>query len=66
MLWERLPATARPERRDQWSGFGLLDDGVIAVRLDFPPTAASALRLVLPAGDPVCDWSIHELALYGE
>ena len=65
MRWERLPATVRLERRYRWGGFGLLDDGVIAVRLDFPPTAASALRLVLTAGDPVYDWSIHELAIYG-
>ena len=65
MRWERLPTTVQPERRYRWGGFGLLDDGVIAVRLDFPPTTARALRLVLPAGDPVYDWSIHELAVYG-
>jgi hypothetical protein len=63
--WERLPATVRPERRYRWAGFGLLDDGVVALRLEFPAVTASALRLVLPAGDPVFDWSIHELVLYG-
>ena len=37
----------------------------LAVRLDFPPATVRALRLVLPAGDPVFDWSINELAVYG-
>jgi hypothetical protein len=63
--WERLPATVRLERRYRWGGLGLLDDGPVAVRLEFPPTTARALRLVLPTGDPVFDWSIHELAVYG-
>jgi hypothetical protein len=64
--WERLPATQRLERRHRWGGFGLLDDGATAVQLDFPPTSARAIRLVLPTGDGVFDWSIHELAVYGE
>jgi hypothetical protein len=64
--WARLPATQRVERRHRWGGFGLLDDGAVAVRLEFPPTSARAIRLVLPAGDGVFDWSIHELAVYGE
>jgi hypothetical protein len=63
--WRRLAATLRPERRYRWGGFGLLDDGATAVRLDFPPATLTALRVVLPAGDPVFDWSIHELAVYG-
>ncbi len=64
--WRRLAATLRPERRYRWGGFGLLDDGATAVRLDFPPATLAALRVVLPAGDPVFDWSIHELAVHGE
>jgi hypothetical protein len=39
-------------------------DGTTALRLEFPPARVRALRLVLPAGDPVFDWSIHELAVY--
>lgn len=62
--WDRLPVTVRPERRYRWGGFGLLDDGAVALRIEFPPIAATALRLVLPVGDPVFDWSINELAVY--
>ncbi len=63
--WERLAATLRPEHQYRWGGFGVLDDGAIALRLEFPPVTVRALRLVLPAGDPVFDWSINELAVYG-
>jgi hypothetical protein len=63
--WERLDATGRSEHRYRWSGFGVLDDGAIALRLEFPAVTVKALRLVLPAGDPVFDWSISELAVYG-
>ncbi len=64
--WELLPATLRPERQYRWAGVGILDDGVVALALDFPPANVKALRLVLPAGDPQFDWSINELAVYGE
>jgi hypothetical protein len=64
--WERLPATLRPERRYRWAGVGILDDGIAALALDFPPANVKALRLTLPAGDPQFDWSISELAVYGE
>jgi hypothetical protein len=64
--WDRLEPTLRREHRFRWGGFGLLDDGAIALRLEFPPATLSALRLALPAGDAVFDWSIHELALLGE
>jgi hypothetical protein len=64
--WERLPATLRPERRYRWGGFGLLDDGLVAVRIDLLPGARGVLRVVLPRGDPVFDWSIHELTVYGD
>jgi hypothetical protein len=63
--WERLLAAPRTEHRYRWGGFGVLDDGAIALRLEFPPARVRALRLVLPAGDPVFDWSINELAVYG-
>jgi hypothetical protein len=63
--WQPLAATLRLERRYRWGGFGLLDDGPVAARLDFPPAAVGALRIVLRAGDPTFDWSIHELAVYG-
>jgi hypothetical protein len=61
--WHRLQARPRPERRYRWGGFTAVPDGTVAVRLEFPPVALRALRLVLPAGDPVYDWSIHELAV---
>jgi hypothetical protein len=63
--WHRLSATLRLERRYRWGGFGVLAEGATAARLDFPPVALTAVRVVLPAGDPVFDWSIHELAVYG-
>jgi hypothetical protein len=64
--WDRLEPTLWREHRYRWGGFGLLDDGAIALRLEFPPATLSALRLALPAGDAVFDWSIHELAFLGE
>jgi hypothetical protein len=64
--WELLPATLRPEHRYRWAGIGILDDGIVALTLDFPPANVKALRLVLPGGDPQFDWSINELTLYGE
>jgi hypothetical protein len=64
--WHRLSATLRLERRYRWGGFGVLAEGATAARLDFPPISLAALRVVLPAGDPVFDWSIHELAVFGE
>ena len=63
--WQGLPATIRLVHRHRWGGFGLLHDSAGAVQVDFPPAAFTALRLVLPAGDPTFDWSIHELAVYG-
>jgi len=63
--WERLSATRRPEHQYRWGGFGLLDDGMVALGLEFPPTTLKALRLALPTGDPVFDWSINELTVFG-
>jgi hypothetical protein len=56
-------AGERRERRYRWGGFTAVPDGTVAVRLEFPPVALRALRRVLPAGDPVYDWSIPELAV---
>src|SRR5262249_41602063 len=63
--WERLATTLVPEHRYRWSGFGLLDDGMVALSLEVPPTPPKALRLVLSASDPVFDWSINELTVFG-
>jgi hypothetical protein len=62
--WERLAVTPTPEHRYRWGGFGLLDDGRVALGLEFSPTRLKALRLVLPASDPVFDWSINELTVF--
>jgi hypothetical protein len=61
-----LAAEVRTEGRLRWAGTALLRDGVEAVRLDFAPVVLQALRLVLTRGDPVFDWSIHELTLFGD
>ena len=63
--WERLAVTVRAEHRYRWGGFGFLDDGLLTLGLEFPPSTVKALRLVLPAGDPVFDWSINELTVFG-
>jgi hypothetical protein len=64
--WERLSASVQPEHRYRWGGFALLDDGPVALRVDIPPTRVTALRLVLPDGEPPLDWSIHELTVFGD
>jgi hypothetical protein len=38
--------------------------GVHAVRFDFAPVTLRTLRVMLARGDPVFDWSVHELAVY--
>jgi hypothetical protein len=62
--WRPVAATTTREGALRWGGITLLADGTDAVRLDVAPTRASALRLTLTRGDPVFDWSIHELAVY--
>jgi hypothetical protein len=62
--WERLATILSPEHRYRWGGVGLLDDGLVALGIEFPPATLKALRLVLPAGDPVFDWSINELTVF--
>jgi hypothetical protein len=61
--WDPVPSTLRAEPQYRWGGFTLLADRPTAARLEFAPTLATAVRLVLPAGDPVFDWSIHELEI---
>lgn len=63
--WRALTAEVSVEGRVRWGGMTALRDGVEAVRLDFAPARLSALRLTLTRGDPVFDWSIHELTVYG-
>jgi hypothetical protein len=62
--WRPLAAEARREGPLRWGGVTVVHDGVTAVRLDFPPATLRALRLVLTGGDPVYDWSVHELTVY--
>jgi hypothetical protein len=64
--WRPLAPEVRTEGRLRWGGVALLRDGIEAVRLDFAPVVVRALRLVLTRGDPVFDWSIHELTVYGD
>ncbi len=63
--WRAIAAGMRTEGRLRFGGIALLRDGVEAVRLDFEPQALRALRVTLSRGDPVFDWSVHELAVYG-
>ena len=62
--WQALPTRVSTEGVLRWGGIALLRDGVDAVRLDFTPTVLRALRLILTRGDPVYDWSVHELTVY--
>jgi hypothetical protein len=64
--WRRLAARSSTEGALRWGGIALLRDGVASVRLDFAPTVLRALRLILTRGDPVYDWSVHELTVYGD
>ena len=66
VTWRALDATVSREGALRWGGIALLRDGTESVRLDFPPTGASALRLTLTRDDPVFDWSIHELVVFAE
>jgi hypothetical protein len=63
VAWRPLAAAVSREGALRWGGIALLRDGAQGVRLDFPPTGVSALRLTLTRGDPVFDWSIHELVV---
>jgi hypothetical protein len=62
--WRPLAAQLSTEGLLRWAGMTMLRDGVTAVRLDFTPVALRALRLTLTRGDPIFDWSIHELTVY--
>jgi hypothetical protein len=62
--WRPIDARLVTEGRLRWAGFGILRDGVDAQRLEFDPVRLRALRLTLTRGDPVFDWSVHELTVY--
>jgi hypothetical protein len=62
--WRPLTAALVTSAPLRWVGIGVLRDGVEAQRLEFPPARLTALRLTLTRGDPVFDWSIHELTVY--
>jgi hypothetical protein len=64
VAWRPLAATTSRDGDLRWGGIALLRDGTETTWLDVPPTRASALRLTLTRGDPVFDWSIHELAVH--
>jgi len=64
ITWRPVGAARATEGPLRWGGTVPLRDGVTGVRLDFAPVRAAALRLTLTAGDPVFDWSIHELTVY--
>ncbi len=49
----------------RWTGTHLLRDGVDRVLLRFVPRRTRALRLTLTGQDPVFDWSVAELRLFG-
>lgn len=66
VAWQPLPARVSTQGDLRWGGIALLRNGVEAVRLDFAPTRLRALRLTLTRGDPVYDWSVHELTVYGD
>jgi hypothetical protein len=63
--WQPLSVRVSTEGDLRWGGIALLRNGVQAVRLDFAPTVLRALRLTLTRGDPVYDWSVHELTVFG-
>jgi hypothetical protein len=62
--WRPIAAARRTRGPLRWAGITMLQDGVEAVHLDFAPVRVRALRVTLTAGDPVFDWSIHELTVY--
>jgi hypothetical protein len=61
--WHPLAVTMSTEGGLRWGGIALLRDGVAAVRLEFAPVVARALRLTLTAGDATFPWTVHELTL---
>jgi F5/8 type C domain-containing protein len=63
--WRPIPAVRQTQGGLRWAGITALQEGVEGVRLTFAPVRLRALRLTLTAGDPVFDWSIHELSVFG-
>jgi hypothetical protein len=66
VTWRLLSTRLSTQGDLRWGGIALLRNGVQTVRLDFAPTVLRALRLTLTRGDPVYDWSVHELTVYAD
>ena len=64
ITWQPLATERSTGGVLRWGGMAVVRDGIVAVRLDFAPLRLGALRLTLTRGDPVFDWSIHELMVY--
>jgi hypothetical protein len=64
--WQPLDARIRHERRFRWVGIGALPagNGTEAVDVTFAPARLTGLKLTLRRGDPVFDWSIHDLTAF--
>lgn len=63
--WERVSAEVMLQGPLAWAGTHLLRDGVDGVLVSFGPVQVRALRMVQTGRDPVFDWSVAELYLYG-
>ena len=66
LAWHPLAARLSTEGDLRWGGIALLRSGVEAVRLDFPRPPSALSASTLTRGDPVFDWSVHELTLFAE
>ena len=64
--WHPLAARISTEGELRWGGIALLRSGVEAVRLRLSPHPSAPSRVTLTRGDPVFDWSVHELTLFAE
>jgi hypothetical protein len=62
--FEPIPVVVRTEGAYRWGGIALLRDGVEGVWIELAPRSLRALRVVLTRGDPVFDWSVHDLAVH--
>ena len=61
--WRALAVTVSTEGALRWGGIALVRDGIAAMRLEFPPVLARALRLILTTGEATFPWTVHELTL---
>jgi hypothetical protein len=63
--WRTLEVARTTDGGLRWGGIALLREGMAAVRFDFPPTRAKALRFTLTAADATFPWTVHELTVVG-